>query len=297
MAFYNNKNTVGQHGFYFFFGVVEDRFDPLKIGRVRVRCHGIHTASKTDLPTDHLPWATIIAPTNSNESVMSDLKIGCNVFGFFADGEEMQVPMIMGVVPGIVSELISDNVPTRPSEAPQQAIGDSSVSAYAIAGNRLAGVSKASLRRTGIPIVGGSFDEPSDPYAGQYPYVHATESESGHVIELDDTPDHERVHIFHRAGSFVEMHPDGKVVHKSVGDDYEICMKDKNLSVKGNLDISAEGTLNIHCSGNINIVANNAVNVDGDVIVTGDVIASGISLVNHVHGGVRSGDAQTSAPI
>lgn len=297
MSFYNNKNTVGQHGFFFFFGVVEDRFDPLKIGRVRVRCHGIHSASKSDVPTDHLPWATVIVPTITNESTMSDLKIGCNVFGFFADGEEMQVPMVMGVVPGVVSELVGGNAPTRPPEAPQQAIGDSSVSAYGIGGNRLAGVSKASLRRTGVPIVGGSFDEPVDPYAGQYPYVHAQESESGHVIELDDTQNHERIHIFHRNGSFIEMHPDGTVVHKSVGDDYEIVLKDKKLSVKGNLDISAEGNLNIFCASNINIVANNTVNVDGDVVVTGDVIASGISLVNHIHGGVRSGDAQTTPPI
>jgi hypothetical protein len=297
MSFYNNKNTVGQHGFYFFFGVVEDRADPLKICRVRVRCHGIHSASKTDIPTDHLPWATVFLPTTSNDGGMADLKIGCNVFGFFADGEEMQIPMVIGVVPGIVSEIVSGNAPTKPPEAPQQAIADSSVSAYAIGGKRLAGLSKASLRRTGIPIVGGSFDEPNDPYAAKYPYNHASESESGHVIELDDTPDGERVHIFHRSGSFVEMHPDGTVVHKSVNDDYEICMKDKKLSVKGNFDISAEGYLNIHCTGNINIVPNSSVNIDGDVIVSGDVVASGVSLVNHIHGGVRSGGSNTTSPI
>ena len=30
----------------FFYGIVEDRDDPLKIGRVRVRVHGLHTDDK-----------------------------------------------------------------------------------------------------------------------------------------------------------------------------------------------------------------------------------------------------------
>ena len=30
----------------FFYGIVEDRNDPLKIGRVRVRIHGFHTDDK-----------------------------------------------------------------------------------------------------------------------------------------------------------------------------------------------------------------------------------------------------------
>ena len=36
-----------------FFGIVEDRHDPLKIGRVRVRIHGIHTDNKCTGPTLH----------------------------------------------------------------------------------------------------------------------------------------------------------------------------------------------------------------------------------------------------
>ncbi len=36
--------------------------------------------------------------------------------------------------------------------------------------------------------------------------------------------------------------------------------------------------------------------VDGDIEVTGDVVASGISLVTHVHGGVARGGATTDEP-
>lgn len=36
--------------------------------------------------------------------------------------------------------------------------------------------------------------------------------------------------------------------------------------------------------------------VDGDIEVTGDVVASGISLVKHTHGGVVPGNADTGEP-
>ena len=44
--------------FEWFFGVVEDRNDPLQLGRVRVRAFGYHSGdSVNDLPLDQLPWA------------------------------------------------------------------------------------------------------------------------------------------------------------------------------------------------------------------------------------------------
>ena len=37
------QNFLGRDGFIWFTGVVEDRDDPDKLGRVRVRCVGYHT--------------------------------------------------------------------------------------------------------------------------------------------------------------------------------------------------------------------------------------------------------------
>ena len=42
----NNENFMGLGGFLWFFGVVEDRQDPLKVGRLRVRIVGVHTQDK-----------------------------------------------------------------------------------------------------------------------------------------------------------------------------------------------------------------------------------------------------------
>jgi hypothetical protein len=268
---YKNVNTLGQHGFFFFFGVVEDRQDPMGIGRVRVRCHGLHNPSKVDIPTEHLPWASVVVPTTENESSTPDLKIGCNVFGFFVDGEEMQVPMILGVVPGIIASVVDGNAPVLPSPTKANEIGSTSLSGCSTGINRPTKVAKSSPI-TGMPIIG---NEPSDPYAATYPYNHTRQSESGHVIELDDTPDKERVHIFHRAGSFVEMHPDGTVVMKSIGDSYELSAKGKNIYAKGDVNIVAGGTLNIWAESNVNITPNDTVVITGDLKVTGEVTVDG----------------------
>ena len=41
------KDFMGAEGFVWFYGVVEDRKDPLFLGRVKVRCIGFHTDDKT----------------------------------------------------------------------------------------------------------------------------------------------------------------------------------------------------------------------------------------------------------
>ena len=45
---------MGLDGFIWFIGVVEDRNDPSKLGRVKVRCLGFHTEDKNDIPTEDL---------------------------------------------------------------------------------------------------------------------------------------------------------------------------------------------------------------------------------------------------
>ena len=90
-----------------FYGVVEDRHDPLKIGRVRVRIHGYHTHDKQMISTPDLPWCQVILPTTSTGhsgfGSQHGLTEGTNVIGFFRD-KAMQDPVITGVVAGISSE-------------------------------------------------------------------------------------------------------------------------------------------------------------------------------------------------
>ena len=43
-----NQSTARLQNLQHFMGVVEDRDDPLKLGRLKVRCYGIHTDIKSD---------------------------------------------------------------------------------------------------------------------------------------------------------------------------------------------------------------------------------------------------------
>ena len=79
------KNFIGQDGFQWWIGVVEDRTDPEKLGRCRVRIFGIHTDDIVAIPTEDLPWAIPVYSVNNNDS-FSAPREGEYVVGFFLDG-------------------------------------------------------------------------------------------------------------------------------------------------------------------------------------------------------------------
>lgn len=83
-----------------FIGVVEDRTDPLKVGRCKVRCLGFHQQDVSELPTDSLPWSQLLIPPNSQNEIKPP-KEGSWVLGFFKDGKKCQEPMIVSLIPGI----------------------------------------------------------------------------------------------------------------------------------------------------------------------------------------------------
>ena len=96
---------MGRDGFIWFAGVVEDRQDPLKLGRVRVRALGYHTENKEALPTADLPWAHPLLPiTSSGISGIGQTPLGLLegswVIGFFRDAETKQDAVILGSLPG-----------------------------------------------------------------------------------------------------------------------------------------------------------------------------------------------------
>ena len=91
----------------FFVGVVEDRNDPRVEGRVRVRAFGVH-GSNQDIPTEDLPWATLII--GSHDVNFTPPPLNAWVFGFFIDGRDAQQPMILGLIPSQASELVDPNV-------------------------------------------------------------------------------------------------------------------------------------------------------------------------------------------
>lgn len=123
------------------------------------------------------------------------------------------------------------------------------------AGNRetlSAGASPAARnasRRREVPTAGrngATWEQPESPYNAEYPYNKVFGSESGHAIEIDDTPGSERLNWAHRSGTFTETGPDGTQVTKIVGDGYTIMDKDGYIMI--------EGVANVHVAGNCNVI-------------------------------------------
>ena len=78
--------------------------DPLRLGRVKVRCIGYHTQDRNQLPTEDLPWATVLHPITSpgisGVGTNPNLLEGTTVFGFFLDAHDKQHPVILGCFAG-----------------------------------------------------------------------------------------------------------------------------------------------------------------------------------------------------
>lgn len=290
-------NRIGLDNFTWWLGVVEDRQDPLNLGRVRVRIFGWHTADKTLIPTSSLPWAQPMVPINAT-LLTGTAQEGDFAFGFFMDGQSGQAPCIMGVFPGIPQEFANNskgftdsrddatlqNSPKRPtingsswSEGTPKlnptVLGEPTTSRVSRNENieeTLIGFRKNTLVEN-IPLpLNDTWSEPATEYSPAAPYNRVLDTESGHLMEFDDTPGKERVNITHRKGSFVEFHPDGSKVTKVVGNNYELLLQGQNVYVKGECNISVDGSVNLFVSGDVNEQINGNVNslVKGDLTAT-----------------------------
>ena len=269
-----NNNFLGKNGFIWFNGVVEDRQDPQKLGRLRVRCVGIHTDNKDDLPTSDLPWSQLIHPiTSSGISGLGHspgfIVEGTWVFGYFRDGYAMQEPMVIGTLPGKPVELAETSkgfydpngvYPKYKDEV------DTNRLATNDSNNPHLGLELRKLtRKTGVPTAdfdavpveehistaieasdSDTWNQPEIPYAAVYPFNHVFESESGHVMEIDDTKDNERLFTQHRTGTSQEIDKDGNQVNIIKGDHYNIVSGKRQAVIEGNLDITIGGRHKIY---------------------------------------------------
>jgi uncharacterized protein YcbK (DUF882 family) len=122
---------------------------------------------------------------------------------------------------------------------------------------------KNNNRMKGAKLPGGeAWDEPESAYRGAYPYNKVTQTESGHIIEIDDTPGSERLHIYHKSGTYIEIDANGSMVKRTKGSSYEIIDRNGKISIAGKADISINGACNIFVGNDANI------EVEGDVNLT-----------------------------
>ena len=267
----NNNYFLGNNGFLWFVGVVEDRNDPQYTGRVKVRALGHHTSDRITLPTSDLPWAAVVLPiTSSGISGVGQSPLGLVegswVFGYFRDGNSRQEPLVLGSLPGKPAELAQSGGFYDPNGIYPKYKNEPDVNRLAINNEdnpHLALTLRKSTRTTGIatadfnPITaangfliagddGDTWDQPSIPYNASYPYNHVYESESGHIREYDDTPGAQRIYESHRTGTSYEIDASGNRTDIIKGAYYNITSSHNKVYIGGDSDITIDGRHRIY---------------------------------------------------
>ena len=138
---------------------------------------------------------------------------------------------------------------------------------------------KEAAQLKGVEVADGStWDQSPIPYNTQYPFNHVMQTESGHLVEFDDTPNSERIHFYHKSGTFEEIDSNGTRVNRIVGDGYEILERNGYVKINGSLNVTIDGAHNVIVKNafNLNVDGMTTVNIFNDAImnVSGDMSLS-----------------------
>ena len=103
---------------------------------------------------------------------------------------------------------------------------------------------------------------PKSPYNAEYPHNRVYQSASGHVMEFDDTKGHERVNIYHKEGTWIEIDSAGNINIVANGTRTDVTLKDSKVYVRGDQDVTIEGNATVYAQKNL------TAKVDGDMKTT-----------------------------
>lgn len=256
----------------FYIGVVEDRHDPLQMGRVRVRVLGLHSDNRIDeVPIDSLPWSMVMLPANvsSTSGGISQLVEGTWVIVMYYD-QYLQDPIVIGSLPSTVGSQTPDyskGFSDPYGVYPKWSDGTSNTTLIGKSEEFVEHPVYTERARSKVPSVpvakrykvsSVAADAVENAYERNewkelelrndqpsvYPYNSVNEYEGGIVEEFDSTPGNQRVTRMHPSGSYDEIVVDGSRTIKIVGDGYEIILGTKNMYVKGNVNMTVDGSMN-----------------------------------------------------
>ena len=236
---------IGDIPFTWFFAEIINVNDPDMLGQCQIRINGFHDAYRDE----DLPWAMPVLPITSASYQTPELGevgtsptgilVGSFVYGFFADGPSAKVPVLLGTMPTIKDgDIKKHDVPQLAREV------------NTFASKKLLG------------------PEPESTYGTKYPYNKVTRTQSGHTIEIDDTPNAERIHIQHKSGTYVEISADGRTVTKVEGDNFKILAKNDEVYIQGDVNIVVKGNVTMQIDGNLNSKINGTVNLESEKEMT-----------------------------
>lgn len=271
-------------------GVVEDNNHPDKNGMVKVRIFGVHTENNENstvsafekIATSELPWAEVSGGTGfglvSGKGLTSVLKKGTWVWVILEDNDPNK-PVVIGTITGKNTSKVAYSSGTGFCDPSGVYPLSTRLNA-----NDLNEIAKGSISDTVIATKNANLD--SSPYYSEsaqststYPKNQVLESESGHMIELDDTVGNERVQIIDKNGNYIEMKLN-EYIEKAVANKVNIVVKNLlehiNGGVKQQVDYdffkTISGYFKIQADGNLEII--NDVKITGNLEVTQEITAS-----------------------
>ena len=289
-----------------FVGVVEDSDDMTNSGRVRVRAFGIHPAKKgatgeDDVPTDHLPWATVLDGTYGLAPIIP--AVGEFVFGFFIDGRDAQQPIIMGRLPGMNFSFPAESgEPGEDGYIPPESIhkyGAPEMHRYNTGEGADIGQAtlQSSYKRNNIKQADNTtFDEPPIAMPENNRDTRVIQSKNGdNFVVIGDGMNSDgfgTMLISHSSGSVFQIDPNGTIFVKSFSDSYTSTegvqstfvkgsqhtniQEDYTLKIeKGSGKITIAGDLDIECR-NFNVKASNQINLNAGAKI--NMSAGGIGM-------------------
>lgn len=226
------KEDFTFNGFYR--GIVMDVDDPKMSGRIKVKIYPMFK----DIETINLPWAIYASGMGGYANVgnIDVPPVGSHVFCFFENGDH-RFPVYFAGAPSIENDVPDVPTVSRESEATVTAINAARETSIA----------------TSTGGAYGSWSEPASAHAASYPKNRVYRSESGILIEIDDTTDNVRLHVYHPAGTRTEIDDSGNEVHHVAATHYEVVVGDQNVYIKGAQNVTIDGECNIKSTGGVHI--------------------------------------------
>jgi len=316
-------------------GVIEDNNDTEKqMGRCKIRVFGVHTPKKIKteiegVPTSEIPWAEpalgLFGGSITGIGAWTIPVQGTHVFIFFEQGNILK-PRYFATIPGYPTDqnhgfeddegfsdpdeiypyktVVAPHKPNALNEPDyhklSRGVKTSTIIEYENT-NKDTNVAKAKS---------GTWSEPDSSFNATYPHNNVFSTKSGITIEVDDTPDNERIHIYHPSKTYIEINKDGQLIIRNAGDKYEIVDASKKThivtshdvtvgttktskvgtinteeigtndlkQVDGDRTLHIDGTLNISAKNGINIWSGGNINIDGTQVHLNDGIATEVDI-------------------
>jgi hypothetical protein len=138
---------------------------------------------------------------------------------------------------------------------------------------------KTDKLKKSVQVAGGeTWDEPNPMYAAEYPHNIVLATHGGVQVEIDSTPDKQRIHIYHPSNTYIEIGPKGDMIIRNDGDKTEIVMQNKKVAIDCSewTTVGKSRKLKVGLDEIKNIGGNALLEVDGnyEIKVTGDLIFS-----------------------